>query len=163
MRIPRARLVVPIVLVAAVVGTGIPATLLYNETLVTAAADANKATASAAAKTRVERILSYRFGTVQQDLTEAKAATTGEFAQQFATAADKVIAPAAQETQITTSAVVVSTAVISSAPDSVVTLVFANQTTTTKDKPQASTSALRLRVTLDQVNGQWLISHLAQV
>lgn len=157
------RIVVPALLAAAVIGTGVPGTLLYHESLAGAAAEANRAPATAAAKARIERILSYRSAAIGQDLAEAKAATTGEFGQQFATTADQVITPAAIQDQITTTATVVSTAVESADENSVVVLAFVDQTTTTKDKPQPSTTALRLRVTLDRAGGQWLVSHLAQV
>lgn len=163
MKLPHPRLVIPAALLAAAIGIGTPATLLYREALADDAAQANLAPANAAAKTRVERVLSYRFDTVDSDLAAAKAATTGEFAHQFASAADQIIAPAARQAEITTRATVVSTGAIESRQDEVVLLVFVNQDTTTKDKPQTSTSALRLRVTLDRAGGQWLISRLAQV
>jgi len=157
------RIVVPAVLVAAVIATGVPGTLLYHESLTSAAAEDNRAPAVTAAKARLERVLSYRFGTIEGDMVAAKAATTGEFGQQFATAADQVITPAARQAEITTTATVVSAAVESAGQDSVAILAFVNQTTTTKDKPQPSTTALRLRVTLDRADGHWLISRLAQV
>ncbi|HVW45212.1 MAG TPA: hypothetical protein VHC18_28065 [Amycolatopsis sp.] len=163
MRFPRARLVIPAVLLAAAVGTGVPAALLYQDAVATEAAQANRAPASAATKARLEQVLSYRFTTIDQDLTAAKADTTGEFGQQFAVAADQIIAAAARQAEITTTATVVSTAVVDAHPDEVVVLAFVNQTTTTKDKPQPATGALRLRVTLERAGGQWLISRLAQV
>jgi len=157
------RNVVPALLVAAVIGTGVPATVLYHESLTGAAAQDNRAPAGAAAKGRIERILSYRSDTIDQDVVAAKAATTGEFGQQFAATADQVITPAARQAGITTTATVVSTAVESASPDGVAVLAFVNQTTTTRDQPQPRTSALRLRVTLDRAGGRWLVSHLAQV
>ncbi len=43
-------------------------------------------------------------------------------------------------------------------PDSAVVLVFINQTTESKDRPDASFTNSAVRVTLKKIDGAWLIS-----
>jgi Mce-associated membrane protein len=160
---PRTRLVVLLLLVVLAIGTGVPATLFYGRMLDSRAADGSRAAATAVAKSRIERILTYHVATLDQDLQEAKSATTGEFGAQFGPAADSVIAPAARRTELNTTATVLSVGVLNANRDSVDVLAFVNRSTTSKDKPQPEAGGLRLRVTLDSARGQWLVSRLAQL
>jgi Mce-associated membrane protein len=58
---------------------------------------------------------------------------------------------------------VVRAAVSELHPNSAVVLVFLNETTASKDKPQPLITPSSVRITLTKVNGSWLISKLDPV
>jgi Mce-associated membrane protein len=65
-----------------------------------------------------------------------------------------------RQKHITQKAAVIRAAVSEMHPDSAAVLVFLNQTTTSKDKPQPLITASSVRITLMKVSGSWLISKL---
>jgi Mce-associated membrane protein len=68
-----------------------------------------------------------------------------------------VVIPGAKQKQISAAAAVAAAASVSADPRHAVVLVFVDQTTTVgADKP--SDSASSVRVTLDKVDGKWLMS-----
>ncbi|MEV5652039.1 twin-arginine translocation pathway signal [Nocardia sp. NPDC052254] len=112
----------------------------------------------AAASNGSVAILSYAPESLDRDLTNAKSFLTGDFATYYGQFTDQVVAPAAKDKAVKTSAVVVRSAVQEMHPDSAVVLVFINQTTTTKDKPDPSMTSSSVKVSLREVGGKWLIS-----
>jgi Mce-associated membrane protein len=107
--------------------------------------------------------LSYSTDHMDRDFANAKSHLTGEFLAYYDTFTKQVVAPAVQQKQITQTATVVRAAVSELHPDSAVVLVFLNETTTGKDKPQPLTTPSSVRITLTKVNGSWLISKLDPV
>jgi Mce-associated membrane protein len=107
--------------------------------------------------------LSYSTDHMDRDFANAKSHLTGEFLAYYDTFTKQVVAPAVQQKQITQTATVVRAAVSELHPTSAVVLVFLNETTTGKDKPQPLTTPSSVRITLTKVNGSWLISKLDPV
>lgn len=122
-------------------------------------ADAGAAALEVAEDYTVE-LLSYKPSSVDSQLAAASAHLTGQFREDFAKLAKTVVAPAARRDEITTKTEVVAKAVVSASPDRVVALLFVNQTTRSKSSAEPRLSGSRLRVTLQNVDGEWFISEL---
>jgi Mce-associated membrane protein len=107
-------------------------------------------------------ILSYKPETVDQDLKVAADRLTAGFRQQYTQLVTDVVAPGAKQQHITAVATVPAAASVSATGKQAVVLVFVDQTTTIgNDPPTQSTSSVR--VTLDKVDGRWLISQFDPV
>jgi Mce-associated membrane protein len=107
-------------------------------------------------------LLSYRPDTVQKDLDAAKGRLTGEFLDAYTKLTHDVVIPGAQQKQISAVATVPAAASASATAGHAVVLLFVNQTVTIgKDAPTNTASSVR--VTLDKVDGHWLISQFEPV
>jgi len=115
-----------------------------------------------AAKESTAALLSYQPNTVEQQLGAARNLVTGDFANAYAQLTHDVVVPGAKKKQISATVTVPAAAAVSASENHAVALVFVNQTTVIgTDPPTASASAVR--VTLDKVNGRWLISQFDPV
>lgn len=103
-------------------------------------------------------ILSYAPDTVDKDFATARSHLTGDFLSYYDQFTQQIVAPAAREKAVHTSARVMAAAVSELHPDSAVVLIFVDQQTTSRDRPDPSMSASSIRVTLTEVDGRWLIS-----
>ena len=102
-------------------------------------------------------MLSYRPDTVDRDLGAAGGRLTGAFKDSYAKLVHDVVIPGSKQQQITALATVPAAATVSTSGNHAVVLVFADQTITIgHDTP--SNTASRVRVTLDNVGGRWLIA-----
>lgn len=107
-------------------------------------------------------MLSYRPDNVEKDLTAADERMTGPFRDTYTRLINEVVIPGAKEQQVSAVATVPAAASVSAAENHAVVLVFVNQTTTIgNDPPNATTSSVR--VTLDRINEQWLMSQFEPV
>ncbi len=107
-------------------------------------------------------ILSYKPETVDQELKAAADRLTAGFRQQYTQLVNDVVAPGAKQQHITAVATVPAAASVLATGKQAVVLVFVDQTTTIgNDPPTQSTSSVR--VTLDKVDGRWLISQFDPV
>ena len=107
-------------------------------------------------------ILSYKPETVDQDLKAAGDRLAEPFRQQYTQLVKDVVAPGAKQQHISAVATVPVAASVSATGKHAVVLVFVDQTTTIgNDAPSQSTSSVR--VTLDKVDGRWLISQFDPV
>jgi Mce-associated membrane protein len=107
-------------------------------------------------------ILSYKPETVDHDLKAAADRLTAGFRQQYTQLVNDVVAPGAKQQHITAVATVPAAASVSATGKQAVVLVFVDQTTTIgNDPPTQSTSSVR--VTLENVDGRWLISQFDPV
>jgi Mce-associated membrane protein len=107
-------------------------------------------------------MLSYRPDTVDRDLKTAADRLTGSFRQQYSQLVGDVVAPGAKQQHISAVATVPAAGSVSATENRAVVLVFVNQTTTVgNDAPTQTTSSVR--VTLDKVDGRWLISQFDPV
>jgi Mce-associated membrane protein len=104
--------------------------------------------------------LSYSSDSLDRDFANAKSRLTGDFLAYYNKFSQEIVAPAVRGKQLTQTASVVRAAVSELHPESAVVLVFLNETTTSKDKPQPLTTPSSVRITLTKVNGSWLISKL---
>jgi Mce-associated membrane protein len=102
-------------------------------------------------------LLSYRPDTVDKDLVAARDRMTGTFRDSYTQLINDVVIPGAKQKQISAVATAPAAASVSANPQHAVVLVFVNQTIIVgKDAPSASASSVR--VTLDNIDGHWLIS-----
>jgi Mce-associated membrane protein len=103
-------------------------------------------------------LLSYSYASLGRDFTRAKSHLTGDFLAYYGKFSEAIVAPAAQQGQLTTTTKVIRAAVSDLHSDSAVVLVFVDQTTASKQKPQPVKADSIVLVTLTKVNGSWLIS-----
>ena len=109
------------------------------------------------AKDSTVTLLSYNPDTVEQQLTDARNLLTGEFKDSYTNLTNDVVIPGAKQQRISAVATVPRAASVSTETGKAVVLVFVNQTVVVGDtQPTATLSSVR--VTLDKVDGKWLIS-----
>jgi Mce-associated membrane protein len=107
-------------------------------------------------------ILSYKPETVDRDLKAAADRLAEPFRQQYTQLVNDVVAPGAKQQHITAVATVPAAASVLATGKHAVVLVFVDQTTTIgNDAPTQSTSSVR--VSLEKVDGRWLISQFDPV
>jgi Mce-associated membrane protein len=115
-----------------------------------------------AARDSTIKMLSYKPDTVDQQLNAARDLLTGDFRDSYTSLITDVVIPGAQQKQISAVASVPAVASVSADPKHAVVLVFVNQTVVVgQDLP--SDTASSVRVTLDKVDGRWLISEFEPV
>jgi len=103
-------------------------------------------------------VLSYSYEHLHRDLANAKSHLTGDFLTYYDKFAEDVVAPTAQQGQLTATAKVIRAAVSDLHPDSAVVLVFVDQTTTSVQKKDPEKTQSAVVVTLRKVNDSWLIA-----
>jgi Mce-associated membrane protein len=133
--------------------------LLYFQYLPDRDTDAAAAkSAIAAATDGTVAVLSYSPDTLDRDFSSAKSHLTGDFLSYYSKFTEQIVAPAAKQKSVKTNAVVVRAAVSELRPTSAVVLVFVNQSTVSKDRPEPSLTSSSVLVTLTKADGKWLIS-----
>jgi Mce-associated membrane protein len=103
-------------------------------------------------------ILSYAPATIGEDLATAKSKLTGDFLEYYDEFTGQFVEPSAVQKGVRNTATVVRAAVAELHPESAKVLVFINQSTTTKEKPQPVVTASSVLVTVSKIGGKWLIS-----
>ncbi len=111
-----------------------------------------------AARDGTVALLSYKPDTLDQDFATAKSHLSGDFLNYYSDFTKQVVTPAAKSKGVTTTAQVVGAAVSDLHPDSAEVLVFVNQATASKERPDPSMAASAVKVSLNKVNGRWLIT-----
>jgi Mce-associated membrane protein len=107
-------------------------------------------------------ILSYTSDKVDQQLNDARNLLTGGFRDSYTTLINEEVIPKAKQQQISAAAAVPKAGSISADPRHAVVLLFINQTVVVGSGPP-NTTASGVRVTLDKVGHQWLISEFQPV
>ncbi len=118
---------------------------------------ATKAAISAASEGAVA-VLSYSPDTLDHDFSSAKSHLTGDFLSYYDQFTTQIVAPAAKQKSLKTTAVVLRAALKEFHPDSAVVLLFVNQSTQSKDRPEPTLNNSSVLVTLTRADGKWLIS-----
>jgi Mce-associated membrane protein len=109
------------------------------------------------AKDSTVALLSYKPDTVEKQLGDARNLLTGDFRDSYTSLTTDVVIPGAKQKQISAVATIPAAAAVSANPNHAVVLLFVNQTVIVgQDAPTDSASSVR--VTLDKVDGRWLIS-----
>lgn len=116
-----------------------------------------------AASTSTVALLSYSPDTLDRDMERARTLMTGEFETYYGKFSAEVVAPAVRERGITASAQVLNAAVMEMAPDSAKVLIFLNQETVSRDRPEPALTASSVVVSMARSDGQWRISALDPV
>ncbi len=119
--------------------------------------------ATDAARDGTMALLSYAPATLDKDLANAKSHLTGEFLKYYGDFTDKIVAPAAKQKGVKTEATVTRAAVSEMHPGRAVVLVFVNQVTTSKDRPDPALATSSVMVTMVKQDGRWLISEFNPV
>lgn len=120
-------------------------------------AAAAKAAISAASEGTVA-VLSYSPDTLDRDFSSAKSHLTGDFLTYYNQFTQQIVAPAAKQKSVKTSAVVLRAGLQEFHADSAVVLLFVNQSTQSKDRPEPTLTSSSVVVTLSKADGKWLIS-----
>lgn len=120
-------------------------------------AAAAKAAISAASDGTVA-VLSYSPDTLDRDFSSAKSHLTGDFLTYYNQFTEQIVAPAAKQKSVKTTAVVLRAALSELRADSAVVLLFVNQSTQSKDRPEPTLTSSSVLVTLTKADGKWLIS-----
>lgn len=111
-----------------------------------------------AAKDGTVALLSYAPDSLDRDFAAAKSHLTGDFLNYYNQFTEQIVAPAARDKAVQTTAAVVRAAVEGLDSGTATVLVFINQTTTSADQPEPSIVASSVRVTLNETDGNWRIS-----
>ena len=104
--------------------------------------------------------LSYSSENMDRDFARARSHLTGDFLAYYDKFTKTIVIPTVQQKHLAQTATVMRAAVSELGPNSAVVLVFLNEATTGKDKPQPLITPSSVRITLAKVNGSWLISKL---
>jgi Mce-associated membrane protein len=123
--------------------------------------DTDAATAKAAisaASDGTVAVLSYSPDTLDRDFSSAKSHLTGDFLTYYKQFTQQIVAPAAKQKSVKTTAVVLRAALSEFHPNSAVVLLFVNQSTQSKDRPEPTLTSSSVVVTLTKADGKWLIS-----
>ncbi|WP_428341539.1 hypothetical protein [Mycobacterium sp.] len=120
--------------------------------------DAVERTAVNAARDGTVALLSYKPDTLNQDFDAAKSHLSGDFRNYYDQFTRQVITPAAQSKGVTTMAQVVGAAATELHRDSAVVLVFVNQVTASKERPDPTMASSSILVSLTKQQGVWLIT-----
>jgi Mce-associated membrane protein len=107
-------------------------------------------------------LLSYRPDTVEKDLDAAKSRLTGTFLDAYTSLTHDVVIPGAKQKQVSAVATVPAAASSAASPTHAVVLEFVDQAVTVGQSAPTN-SASSVRVTLDKVDGRWLISQFDPV
>lgn len=152
--------VVPVVLILLLLISGGAATWLYfKQYRPDKQTDPGVANAVvAAASDGTVALLSYSPESLDKDFAAAKSHLSGDFLSYYNQFTEQIVAPAAKQKSLKTSARVIGAAVSELHPNSAVVLVLVDQSTTSKDNPDPAMASSSVLVSLARVNGAWLIT-----
>jgi Mce-associated membrane protein len=108
-------------------------------------------------------MLSYSPESLDRDFARAKLHLTGDLLAYYSKFTEQTVGPTARERQIAASAKVIRAAVSELRQDSAVVLVFVNQSTVTKEKPEPTATDSSFLVTMAKIDGSWLIAKFDRV
>lgn len=148
--------VLGLIMVASLVLLGALYWFSYRPDRATDAAAAKAAIAAASEGTVA--VLSYSPDTLDRDFSSAKSHLTGDFLNYYSQFTQAIVAPAAKQKSVKTTAVVLRAAMADLRPDSADVLLFVNQSTQSKDRPEPTFTNSSVSVKLTKANGKWLIS-----
>lgn len=116
-----------------------------------------------AASTATVVLLSYAPDTLDRDLDRARTLMVGDFLTYYGKFSSEVVAPAVRDKGIKASAQVMNAALMEMSTDTAKVLLFLNQETMSRDRPEPALTASSVVVTLNKVGGHWLIAALDPV
>lgn len=160
LRVLRSVKVVPVILIVLLlISAGSAAWLYFGQyrPAQQTSPDVARAVVSAASDGTVA-LLSYSPESLDKDFAAAKSHLTGDFLSYYNQFTSDIVAPAAKQKSLKTTAHIMGAAVSELHPNSAVVLVFVDQSTTSKDKPDPSMAASNVLVSLTRVDNRWLIT-----
>jgi Mce-associated membrane protein len=155
----RAVRILGIVVLAVAVLTGL---FWFQDRRYEQTAEARTAAMSTAASS-VVKLLSYNFRTIDRQVSDTQGMITGKFKDDYAALVNNTVAPTAKDKQIAVQTAIADNGVVSSSAGQVVLLMFVNQQSESLLKPNAVLTGSRIRVTMQNEQGKWLISELTPV
>jgi len=126
-------------------------------------AQAAETAAKAAANDSIPLVLSYNYADLDRYAARATSKTAGPFADDLKKLLDTQVLPAARARNIATQTTVQGTSTVTASANTVVLLMFIDQTTRTADAAAPKIEGARLQVTMTNQNGGWLISGLEPI
>ena len=159
-RVLRKVKVVPAILVLLLlISGGAAAWMYYNRFQPNQHTDPSVARAVvSAASDGTVALLSYSPESLDKDFATAKSHLSGDFLSYYNQFTEQIVAPAAKEKSLKTTAHVMGAAVSELHPNSAVVLVYVDQSITSKDRPDPTEDASSVLVSMTRVNGNWLIT-----
>ena len=154
-------LLLSVVLLAAAAFAGVMYLTSFRPSQLTDAASEQAVVDAASSSTLA--LLSYSPETLDRDMERAKTLTTGDFQTYYTKFTAEVVAPAVRERGITAGAQVLNAAVMEMHPDNAKVLLFLNQETASKDRPEPSLATSSVVVSIIKTDGEWRISALDPV
>jgi Mce-associated membrane protein len=151
---------VVVLVVLALIGYIVVGALALQER---SAVEAGQAAAEPAARSAVERMLTYDSADLERTRAAIDEVSTGSFHDQFGDVFARIVAPNATQQRARSSAVVRESGVVSAEEGRVVVLLFLNQSTSSSQLPADRIDTIQTRVTMTEVDGRWLASGLDQV
>lgn len=115
--------------------------------------------APSVAEKAAEAVLSYRYDTLDKDLTDARQYLSDDYAPSYMKSIRAVAGPAAS-VQATVRAQVLNSGVVEAGPDRSDVLLFVNQTTTSPSRSQPQTALNRVQFTMVRQNGTWVVNEI---
>jgi Mce-associated membrane protein len=103
-------------------------------------------------------LLSYSPESLDKDFATAKSHLSGDFLSYYTQFTDQIVAPAAKQKSLKTTAHIMGAGVQELHSDSALVLVYVDQSTTSKDRPDPTLAASTVLVSMTRVNGSWLIT-----
>ena len=110
-----------------------------------------------AARDSIVEMFSYQPDTADQKLNAARGRLTGLFLESYNQLIQTVVIPSAKQKKITAAAKVPAAAAVSAGADHAVVLAYVDQTLALGTAPPTRTNS-SVRVTMENVDGVWLIS-----
>jgi Mce-associated membrane protein len=142
-----------------VAGLAAAAVLFYRVRQADAASAARRE-AVAAARSDAQTILSYDHRTLGADFVKARALLTGKFREDYTRTTNTVVGPSAEQYKVVVKAEVTAASVVRSSAHQVVVLLYVDQTTTSTRLEGPKVDLNRVRMTLVEQDGNWLVSGL---
>jgi Mce-associated membrane protein len=152
-----------ILLVAAVVTLALVLTagLVALRARTAARTETARTAAQAAAESDVVDLLSYDYRHLDRDFARARSHLTGKFVADYTTTTQHTVRPLAPQVHAVVKATVASSSVVRASENTVVVLLFVNQTTTSTRLEAPRTDLNRVRLTMTRVGGAWKVSKVA--
>jgi Mce-associated membrane protein len=110
-----------------------------------------------AAHDSIVEMLTYQPDTADQKLNAARSRLTGPFLESYNQLIQTVVIPSAKQKKITAAAKVPAAAAVSAGDDRAIVLAYVDQTLALGTAPPTRTNST-VRVTMEHVDGVWLIS-----
>jgi Mce-associated membrane protein len=109
------------------------------------------------AKDSTVALLAYQYNTVEKTVGDAQHRLTAPFKAAYAQLTRNVVIPGAREKHVSVTVTVPEAASVSATPTHAVALLFVNQSAVAGTDPPIETVS-SIRVTLQKIDGRWLIS-----
>nr|WP_046316892.1 hypothetical protein [Mycobacterium sp. UM_Kg1] len=145
--------------------TALLATVLYATVYrpVQQSGDAAGDAAVRAASSATVALLTYAPETLDRDIERSRTLMSGDFLTYYSKFTTDVVAPAVRTKGIKATAQVVNAGLMEIQPNEAKVLVFLNQETVSRERPEPALTASSVVVTLAKVDAQWRISALDPV